>query len=706
MPKTSDVVIIGGGIIGLSTAFQIARRSSLRVTVLDKGAGPGEGSTGASSAVCRHRYTFDEMVYLARDGIRAYRHWSEFTGLNQPLAKFHNQGVLWMPGSDADWSGAEHRRMRDLGIRTEVLDDDDLAERFPALNPCTIVPDTVSATPHDCVGGGGHLLELDGGSVEPMDALQDLCTVCRGGNVELRFNAGVGELRVSGGRVAGVAMENGSQIDAAVVINAAGPWCNRFIDREAFTWPWKLVPTRIQMVQIELTDAIGGDLPVCGDFSAGIYFRTQNRAQQLVIGSIRPEDEQESVDDPDTYERLADDDFAASVLHAFQHRIPAFSYQGSIRGYSGLYKVNRDDVHPVVGETPIGGYYVANGFSSHGFKLAPAIGALLARQITGEPGAFDTGVSSEFLANGPIAVDARRKVGAGLSTTGKQTMTIAYLNGSYLPLDQARISPMDRGFLFGDGIYEVIPSYGGRLVGFGLHMARMRDSLSAIEIPLAWTDDDWRAICDELIRKNAAGNLGVYLHVSRGADRRRHHAYPEGLTPTVFGFAFDIQAPPPSDRHAVRPFKISSAEDKRWMRCDIKTTALLGNVMHFQQGKAAGNDETLLFNAAEEVTEGSTSSVFIVEDGAVATPPLDHQVLPGITRMMLLDILRKDGSIPIEERIITIQQARNADEIWLSSSTKEFMPVAELDGAPVGGGEAGPVWETAHCLYSAKKYDY
>ncbi len=280
-------------------------------------------------------------------------------------------------------------------------------------------------------------------------------------------------------------------------------------------------------------------------------------------------------------------------------------------------------------------------------------------------------------------------------------MTSAFLNGDYLPLEEARISPLDRGFLFGDGIYELIPVHGGRPIAFSLHYARMCEGLSAVEINLDWTLEQWRDVCSKLIDKNGAGNLAVYLQVSRGADTKRHHAYPVGVTPTVFGFASEL-----SISAEIKPLKISSAEDKRWRRCNIKSTALLGNVIHFQKGQAEGRDETLLYNVAGEITEGSTSNAFVIKDGVVATPPLDNQVLPGITRLMLLDMLRKEGSVQIEERAVTMQETKEADEIWLTSSSKDVAPVVELDGNPVGSGDPGPVWETARRVFTERKFDY
>ncbi len=287
-------------------------------------------------------------------------------------------------------------------------------------------------------------------------------------------------------------------------------------------------------------------------------------------------------------------------------------------------------------------------------------------------------------------------------------MSIAYLNGSFLPLSEARISPLDRGFLFGDGIYEVIPYYGGKPVGFNLHMQRMADGLASIEIKCDKSIDDWRVLMEELIAKNASlnENLGVYIHVSRGADTKRYHAYPENVEPTIFAFAFAIKDPEPVDRDKVHPYSVCSTEDLRWKHCNIKSTSLLGNVMHYQQGYAAGENEILLFNSKGELTEGSSCNAFIVKDGVVITPIQDNQILPGITRRIILDSLRADGSIPVEERTVTMDEVRNADEVWISSSSKEIAPVTRLDGKAVNDGKVGAVWEAAFRIYTDHKFEY
>jgi D-alanine transaminase len=285
-------------------------------------------------------------------------------------------------------------------------------------------------------------------------------------------------------------------------------------------------------------------------------------------------------------------------------------------------------------------------------------------------------------------------------------MSIVFLNDSFMPMEEAKISPMDRGFLFGDGIYEVIPAYDGKLVGFGPHIDRMNQGLELVGIDFKWDEKKWREICNKLIAKNDGENLGIYLHVSRGTDTKRFHAYPDNVAPTVFAYAFDI---PPANVPVIakaKGYKVATTQDLRWQRCNIKSTALLGNVMHFQFGYAQGYNETLLYNAKNELTEAGACNAYIVKDGVVITPPLDNQILPGITRFMLLDILRKYSDIKVEERIVTMDEVFNADEVWITSSSKEIAPVIEIDGKPVGDGKVGDVWLAAQTQYTAHKFEF
>lgn len=409
MNRTADIVIAGAGVVGMSIAVQLARRSRARIMVLERASGLGHGSTGASSAVCRHKYSRDETMMLARDGIAAYRDWPAFLELSDPLAAFQDVGVLWPSDGRPDWPAQDARRMARLGVRAAVIDDAELAARFPAINPCPGTPDPASGHPHVCGAGGPHLLELDGGFIDPVDVLSDLVRSARQKGVDIHFGTGVDELQVEGGRVTGVRLSGGTSVDCPVVVSATGPWCVRWFERIGLRQRWRLEPTRVQVAHLDRPADVAGALPVVCDPGAGIYFRPQNRGQQIVVGSVREEDEREVVPDPDDYAAYADDDFMRTMLYALEHRVRGLSQVGRPRGYSGLYTVNRMDFHPVVGPAPIDGLIVANGFSGHGFKLAPAIGALVARMLVGAADSFDTSVSPDFLAldREPIAMDSR-----------------------------------------------------------------------------------------------------------------------------------------------------------------------------------------------------------------------------------------------------------------------------------------------------------
>jgi D-alanine transaminase len=285
-------------------------------------------------------------------------------------------------------------------------------------------------------------------------------------------------------------------------------------------------------------------------------------------------------------------------------------------------------------------------------------------------------------------------------------MSIVYLNGTFLPMQQATISPMDRGFLFGDGIYEVIPSYGGKFVGFKAHIERLKSGLA--ELMIREPEIDWYAMLSSLVAQNGSGDLGLYLHVSRGADERRFHAYsdPTKVSPTVYAFAFQIGSEPIADPAKTKRYRCGMTEDKRWRRCHIKSTALLGNVMHFQEGQSAGLDEMILHNAQGQVTEASACNVFMVKQGVVYTAPLDDQLLPGITRALVIDILAKYSDIEVREEFFDKSELLAADEVWITSSSKEIVPVIEVAGQKIGHGEPGAIWCRAQKLFSDHKYEY
>ncbi|GBL02785.1 aminotransferase class IV [Glaciecola sp. KUL10] len=283
-------------------------------------------------------------------------------------------------------------------------------------------------------------------------------------------------------------------------------------------------------------------------------------------------------------------------------------------------------------------------------------------------------------------------------------MPKVYLNGHFVEANEASISPMDRGFLFGDGIYEVIPTFSGKAVALSDHIERLQNGLDAIGINYKANYQEIEAIAKRLIKEVSSESVGIYWHVSRGADVRRFHAYPDNIEPTVFAYAFEIPASQALDCKTAKRFRVTLAQDLRWQRCHIKSTSLLGNVMHFQQGREVGVDETILYNDNMLITEASACNVFIVNNGVVKTPPLDHQLLPGITRKLVLDALRKHTQLTVEETFFSVDELINAQEVWITSSSKEIGAVVEVDGNVIGDGQVGEAWLTAQTAYNHEKF--
>ena len=278
-------------------------------------------------------------------------------------------------------------------------------------------------------------------------------------------------------------------------------------------------------------------------------------------------------------------------------------------------------------------------------------------------------------------------------------MTTVYLNGRFLPPGQAMVPVLDRGFLFGDGVYEVIPAYGGRLFRLEEHLARLEDSLAAVRIRNPHDRAGWAALLTRLVADNGGGDQSVYLQVTRGADSKRDHAFPKGIAPTVFAMSTPMAPLPPG--MAERGIAAITRDDYRWARCDIKAITLLANVLLRQEAVDAGAYETILLRDGHAI-EGAASNLFIVEDGVILTPPKGPLLLPGITRDLVLELAAAHGQ-SAREAAIGEAQLRAADEIWLTSSTREIMPVTLLDGAPVNGGKPGPVWARMLAHYQAFK---
>jgi len=274
-------------------------------------------------------------------------------------------------------------------------------------------------------------------------------------------------------------------------------------------------------------------------------------------------------------------------------------------------------------------------------------------------------------------------------------MPIAYLNGAFLPLEQAQVPVLDRGFLFGDGIYEVIPVYGGRLFRLAHHLRRLRNSLAGVRIDNPLGDEEWAGVLNELIARNEGGDQAVYLKITRGVDRKRDHAFPIGIKPTVFA----MSSPMPGARDPGKEQGVSAITlpDIRWKLCNIKAITLLPNVLLRQQAIEAGTAEAILINNGLAI-EGAASNLFIVKNSVLITPPNSNAVLPGITRDLILE-LAASNAIPFREADIRTDELFDADEVWLTSSTREISPVVLLDNMPVGDGKPGPLWQRMSLLY-------
>jgi D-alanine transaminase len=267
-------------------------------------------------------------------------------------------------------------------------------------------------------------------------------------------------------------------------------------------------------------------------------------------------------------------------------------------------------------------------------------------------------------------------------------LAICYLNGAYLPLADARVSPLDRAFLFGDAVYEVVPVYAARPFRLAQHLERLDRSLGGIRMPAPLPHQRWGQICQELISRNGAREASLYIQVTRGAEFGRNHAWPEDLQPTVFAYCTELAPMPPS--LLAQGVAAVTAADTRWARRDIKSTALLANILLKKLGADAGAFETILLENGE-LTEGSSTTVHVVQGGAISTPPNGHHILPGTTRDVVTELadrlgLRHASSAVPEARL------RGADEIWLAFSTRGLLPVTTLDGARVGTGRPGPLF--------------
>jgi len=278
---------------------------------------------------------------------------------------------------------------------------------------------------------------------------------------------------------------------------------------------------------------------------------------------------------------------------------------------------------------------------------------------------------------------------------------LVYLNGDYLPPEKAQVSAFDRGFVFADGVYEVIPVYGRRLFRLPQHLARLDNSLGGIRLANPLSAQQWQALCARLIDATDSDDQSIYLQVTRG-PAPRDHAFPAATKPTVFAYAQPLKYP--AAEQLANGVAAISVTDIRWSRCDIKAIALLPNVLLRQQATEQGAAEAILVRDGN-VTEGSASNIFLVVNGTLVTPPKGPYILPGVTRDLIVELAHAHGVTCIERDVRQTELA-GASELMLSSSTKELLPITRLDGQAVGNGRPGPLHARLHALYQDYKRDF
>lgn len=276
---------------------------------------------------------------------------------------------------------------------------------------------------------------------------------------------------------------------------------------------------------------------------------------------------------------------------------------------------------------------------------------------------------------------------------------LVYLNGEFQSLSEARIPVLDRGFIFGDGIYEVIPVYGRKMFRAKQHMARLFRSLDAIGIPNPHSEENWMALIQKVMDAHPSDDQMVYLQVTRGVAKRAH-AFPKEVTPTVFIMTNPLVLP--SVQVRADGVACVTMEDRRWLHCEIKSISLLGNVLAAQHAAESGVTESIQFRDGW-LTEGSSSNVWVVKNGVIMGPPKDHLILEGIRYGLLQELCEQHG-IPFESRKITQEEVFAADELMISSATKEILPVVRLDAQTIGNGAPGPIYQQLYAAYQAAKH--
>ncbi len=379
--KTFDAVVIGGGIIGVSSAWQLVRRG-LRVAILEKGPHVASGSTGQSSAVVRQRYANIEMVQLAYASLRMFQNWCDRLELKENRSGFSPVGVVWLSDAASEECVQAVRHFEQVGAKYAIVDVNELQDRYPSLNFCDQVLD-MTGIAHDCTDQRTVFWEPEAGFADPQGTTEDLLQAGKAKGVELFVRHEVTRLEpAAAGGFRGVHCANGEVFSCKLLLNASGPWCQRINNLAGVTLPMNLQPTRVQIAQRDRPSDVAGEIPVFVSAADQIYGRPEANGTQFIVGSLASADESEVVDDPDNFDTDASPEFRERIMHKLHHRFSMRS-RGTVRGYAALYTVNTDDWHPIIDAVGPPGFFVANGFSGHGFKLGPSIGCLIGRMMTG-----------------------------------------------------------------------------------------------------------------------------------------------------------------------------------------------------------------------------------------------------------------------------------------------------------------------------------
>jgi len=275
---------------------------------------------------------------------------------------------------------------------------------------------------------------------------------------------------------------------------------------------------------------------------------------------------------------------------------------------------------------------------------------------------------------------------------------IVYLNGKLLPIGEAQVSVLDRGFIYGDGVYELVPVYAREPFRLPHHLARLARSLDGVGMANPHTNAQWEAIIRDLVARQPFDDQGVYFQFTRGVAKR-DHSFPKGVPPTVFMMSNPL--PIPTREQVDNGVAVVTADDNRWHRCDLKTISLLGNVLMRQLATDQGAAETVMFRDGF-LTEASASNVLVVIGGTIVVPPKDKHILPGITYDATMEFAREAG-IPLTVRPVPKAEVLSADELWLSSSTKEVLAITTVDGKPFAGGKPGPIFRRMWDVFQTMK---